>query len=106
MRAGHRYRNKALSRSNKIITTEFIGRGGISGTVADVRIIMKSAVEHLASSIVLAHNHPSGNLQASKEDINLTNKIKQAAALFDIQVVDHIIVGDAGYYSFADEGIL
>ena len=95
-----------LNRSNKIIKTEFIGRGGISGTVADVRLIMKSAVEHLASSMVLAHNHPSGNLQPSKEDINLTHKIKQAAALFDIQVIDHIIVGDATYYSFADEGVL
>lgn len=95
-----------LSRSNKIIKAEFIGRGGISGTVADVRIILKSAVEHLASSIVLAHNHPSGNLQPSKEDITLTQKIKQAAALFDVQVIDHIIVGDANYYSFADEGML
>jgi DNA repair protein RadC len=71
-----------------------------------VRLILKSAVEHLASSIVLAHNHPSGNLQPSKEDINLTQKVKQAAALFDIQVIDHIIVGDANYYSFADEGLL
>ena len=95
-----------LNRGNKIIKTEFIGRGGISGTVADVRIILKSAVDHLASSIVLAHNHPSGNLQASKEDIQLTQKIKQAAALFDVKVIDHIIVGDANYYSFADEAIL
>jgi DNA repair protein RadC len=95
-----------LNRSHKIIKTEFIGRGGISGTVADVRLIMKSAVEHLASSIVLAHNHPSGNLQPSKEDINLTHKIKQASILFDIQVIDHIIVGDADYYSFADENLL
>jgi DNA repair protein RadC len=95
-----------LNRSNKIIRTELIGRGGVSGTVADVRLILKSAVEHLASSIVLAHNHPSGNLQPSKEDINLTQKVKQAAALFDIQVIDHIIVGDANYYSFADEGLL
>ncbi|MHB8260174.1 MAG: RadC family protein [Bacteroidia bacterium] len=95
-----------LNRSNKIIKAEFIGRGGISGTVADVRLILKSAVEHLASSIVLSHNHPSGNLQPSKEDINLTHKIKQAATLFDMQVVDHIIVGDATYYSFADENLL
>jgi len=95
-----------LNRSNKIIKTEFIGRGGVSGTVADVRIILKSAIENLASSIVLAHNHPSGNLQASKEDINLTQKVKQAAALFDVQVIDHIIVGDANYFSFADEGLL
>ncbi len=95
-----------LNRSNKIIKTELVGRGGVSGTVADVRLILKSAVEHLASAIVLAHNHPSGNLQPSKEDINLTQKVKQAAALFDINVIDHIIVGDANYYSFADENIL
>ncbi len=95
-----------LNRSNKIIRTELVGRGGVSGTVADVRLILKSAVEHLASSIVLSHNHPSGNLQPSKEDINLTQKVKQGAALFDIQVIDHIIVGDANYYSFADEGLL
>ena len=95
-----------LNRSNKIIKTELVGRGGVSGTVADVRIILKSAIEHLASSIVLAHNHPSGNLQPSKEDINLTNKAKEAARFFDIQVIDHIIVGDADYYSFADHGLL
>jgi DNA repair protein RadC len=95
-----------LNRNNKIIRTELVGRGGVSGTVADVRLILKSAVEHLASSIVLSHNHPSGNLQPSKEDINLTQKVKQAATLFDIQVIDHIIVGDANYYSFADEGLL
>ena len=95
-----------LNRSNKIIRTELVGRGGVAGTVADVRLILKSAVENLASSIVLSHNHPSGNLQPSKEDINLTQKVKQGAALFDIQVIDHIIVGDANYYSFADEGLL
>jgi DNA repair protein RadC len=95
-----------LNRNNKIIKTEFIGRGGVSGTVADVRLILKSAVEHLASSIVLAHNHPSGNLQPSKEDIHLTQKVKQAAALFDIRVVDHVIIGDADYYSFTDQNTL
>lgn len=95
-----------LNRANKIIKTEFIGRGGIAGTVADVRIILKSAIDNLASSIILAHNHPSGNLQASREDIALTQKVKQAAALFDVHVIDHIIVGDADYYSFADKEIL
>lgn len=95
-----------LSRSNRIIKTEFIGRGGISGTVADVRIILKSAVAHLASSMVLAHNHPSGNLKPSKEDLDLTQKIKQAALLFDIQVLDHLIVADTGYCSFADDNLL
>ncbi len=95
-----------LNRSNKIIKTELVGRGGVSGTVADVRLMMKTAVEHLASSVIVAHNHPSGNLNPSESDIQLTKKIKEAAKLFDMQLVDHVIVGDASYLSFADEGLL
>lgn len=95
-----------LNRGNKVIRTEFIGRGGVAGTVADIRIVMKCAVENLATSIVLGHNHPSGNLVPSKEDINLTKKIKEAALLFDITLADHIIVGHEDYYSFADQGTL
>jgi DNA repair protein RadC len=95
-----------LNRANKITRTELVSRGGVSGTVADIRFILKSAVEQLASSIIVAHNHPSGNLHPSDSDILLTNKIKEAAALFDIQLVDHIIVGHTMYYSFADEGLL
>ena len=90
-----------LNRSNKIIKTELIGRGGVTGTVADVRLIMKTAVEHLASSVIVAHNHPSGNLRPSDSDIQLTQKIKEAAKLFEMQLVDHVIVGDASYLSFA-----
>jgi DNA repair protein RadC len=95
-----------LNRSNKIIRTELIGRGGVSGTVADVRLILKTAVEHLASSLVIAHNHPSGNLKPSESDVVLTRKIREAARLFDMQLVDHIIVGDRAYFSFMDEGML
>ena len=78
----------------------------MTGTVADPRIILKKAFEVDATSIVLCHNHPSGNLKPSRQDEELTQKIKEAAKYFDIQVMDHIIVSEEGYYSFADEGIL
>jgi len=95
-----------LNRANKINHYEIISEGGITGTVADPRIILKKALEHDAVSIVLCHNHPSGNLKPSQQDQELTNKIKEASAYFDIKVLDHIIVSEEGYYSFADEGIL
>jgi DNA repair protein RadC len=95
-----------LNRSNKINHYEIISEGGITGTVADPRIILKKALEHDAVSLVLCHNHPSGSLQPSRQDEELTNKIKEAAKYFDIKVLDHIIVSEEGYYSFADEGIL
>lgn len=95
-----------MNRANKIIKTELVGRGGVSGTVADVRLIIKPAVEHLASSIIIAHNHPSGNLRPSDSDLHLTKKVNEAARLFDIQLADHLIIGDAAYLSFADEGLL
>ena len=95
-----------LNRSNKINHYEIISEGGITGTVADPRIILKKALEHEAVSIVLCHNHPSGNLKPSRQDQELTNKIKEAAHYFDIKVLDHIIVSNEGYYSFADEGML
>ncbi|MBS1646404.1 MAG: DNA repair protein RadC [Bacteroidetes bacterium] len=95
-----------LNRRNKLLKAECISRGGVAGTVADVRIILKTAVAHLASSMILAHNHPSGNLRPSNEDKNLTQKIQQASLLVDIKVVDHLIIGHDGYYSFADEGLL
>ena len=95
-----------LNRANRIKHFEIISRGGITGTVADPRLILKKALEEGATSIVLSHNHPSGNLRPSKADEELTQKIKQAAGYFDIHVLDHIIVSDEGYYSFADEGIL
>ena len=95
-----------LNRANKINHFEIISKGGITGTVADPRIILKKALEEDATSIVLCHNHPSGNLKPSRADEELTKKIKEAAAYFDIKIIDHIIVSEDGFYSFADEGIL
>jgi DNA repair protein RadC len=95
-----------LNRANKIKHFEIISRGGITGTVADPRIILKKAIEAEATSIVLSHNHPSGNLKPSRADEEITQKIKQAAEFFDIRVLDHIIVSEEGYFSFADEGMI
>jgi DNA repair protein RadC len=95
-----------LNRANKINHFEIISEGGITGTVADPRIILKKALEHDAVSIVLCHNHPSGNLKPSRQDQELTHKIKEASGFFDIKVLDHIIVSEEGYYSFADESML
>ena len=95
-----------LNKNNIILHTEIISKGGITGTVADPRIILRKALEHHATSIILSHNHPSGNLKPSSQDEIITQKIKQAATYFDIAVLDHIIVSDEGYFSFADEGIL
>jgi len=95
-----------LNRANKIKHFEIMSRGGITGTVADPRLILKKALEKDATSIVLSHNHPSGNLMPSRADEEITRKIKQAASYFDINVIDHIIVSEEGYYSFADEGVI
>ena len=95
-----------LNRANKINHFEIVSEGGITGTVADPRIILKKALEEDAVSIILCHNHPSGSLKPSRADEELTSKIKEAAKYFDIKVLDHMIVSDAGYFSFADEGLL
>ena len=95
-----------LNRANKINHFEIISKGGITGTVADPRVILKKALEEDATAIVLCHNHPSGNLKPSRADEELTKKIKEAAAYFDIKIIDHIIVSEDGFYSFADDGIL
>jgi DNA repair protein RadC len=95
-----------LNRANKINHFEIVSEGGITGTVADPRIILKKALEEDAVNIILCHNHPSGSLKPSRADEELTHKIKEAARYLDIKVLDHIIVSDAGYFSFADEGIL
>lgn len=95
-----------LNRANKINHFEIISRGGITGTVADPRMILKKALENDAVSLVLSHNHPSGSLKPSRADEELTLKIKEAAKYFDIKILDHIIVSEEGYYSFADEGLL
>ncbi len=93
-----------LNRSNKVITKFKISQGGVSGTVIDVRIILKPAIENLASSIVLCHNHPSGNIYPSEADEKITDKVSEAADIMDIKVLDHLIVTDENYFSFADEG--
>lgn len=95
-----------LNRANKVNHFEIISEGGITGTVADPRVILKKALEEDAVSIILSHNHPSGSLKPSRADEALTLKIKEAAKYFDIRVIDHIIVSEDGYYSFSDEGIL
>lgn len=95
-----------LNQSNKVISVQLIGRGGINQTVADVKIILKMAIENLATSIILNHNHPSGNLSPSKADIELTSKVIQACQLIDVRVLDHLIIGDNNYLSFGDEGLI
>lgn len=95
-----------LSRSNKVIAKELISKGGLSGTVADPKVIFSIALQHQASSIILAHNHPSGNLKPSQQDIDLTKKLYQAGKILDIIVFDHLIITDDGFLSFADEGLL
>lgn len=95
-----------LNRSNAVMKKEFVSRGGVSGTVVDPKIIFKTAVEHLASSIILCHNHPSGNLKPSEQDISLTKKMKEAGILLEIPVLDHVIITDSAYFSFADEGMM
>ena len=83
-----------------------ISQGGLSGTIIDVRIILKMALEKLACSIILCHNHPSGNLIPSQADKDITNKIKEAGKFMDIPVLDHLIIGNDAYFSFADEGLI
>ncbi len=95
-----------LNRQNNVIKLDCISKGGVSGTVVDIRLILKPAIECLASGMILAHNHPSGNLKPSQEDISLTKKVKEAASMMDISLQDHIIIGDQAYFSFADEGLL
>jgi len=95
-----------LNQANKLNHLEVISEGGITGTIADPRVILKKALEQNAVSLILCHNHPSGSLKPSRADEELTKKIKEAARFLDIKVLDHIIVSDAGYFSFSDEGIL
>ncbi len=95
-----------LNRGLKIISHETLSRGGVSGTVADIKIILKSAIEKLAAYIIVAHNHPSGNLKPSQQDIDLTRKLKAACSTMEIGLNDHLIIGQNAYYSFSDEGML
>lgn len=95
-----------LNRANRVIGIVDISKGGTAGTIADPKVIFVSALKCNAASIILVHNHPSGNLKASHADIELTNKLKAAGILLDLQVLDHIILTKDGYMSFADEGMM
>jgi DNA repair protein RadC len=95
-----------LNRKNEVLKKVNISKGGVVGTVADTKIIFKHAIEQLASGIILSHNHPSGNLKPSRADINLTKKLKETGLIMDIQILDHLIIGEKNYYSFADEEII
>ncbi len=95
-----------LNRANRVLDQIRISQGGVSGTVIDARIILKHAIDRLASSIILCHNHPSGNLKPSDADIKITSRIKESCITMDIQVLDHIIITDNSYFSFSDEGLI
>jgi DNA repair protein RadC len=95
-----------LNRANRVIRKAQVSQGGVAGTVADPKIIFKLAIDELASGIIVAHNHPSGNLTASQADITLTQRLKDGGKLLEIQLLDHIIFGAHNYFSFADEGLL
>ena len=95
-----------LNRSNRVLQIYNVSSGGITGTVADPRLILAAALKVAACSMMLAHNHPSTSLKPSRADEELTSKIKYAAQFHDIKVLDHVIVSSEGYYSFADEGVL
>lgn len=95
-----------LNRANKVIAKRRISQGGVSGTIIDPRLVYKPGLELLASSIVLCHNHPSGNLSPSNSDIQITKKLMQAGEVLDIKVLDHIIVSSTSFYSMADDGII
>ena len=95
-----------LNRANKVVQKILISKGGQAGTIADPKIIFKAALINNAAFVILAHNHPSGNLKPSQADIDLTKKIKSAGILLDLLVLDHLIFADRAYFSFADEGLL
>lgn len=95
-----------LNRGNKIIDYKKLSEGGVSGTVVDAKMIFKYAIDNLATSMVICHNHPSGNTQPSEADKQLTRKLKSASAFLEISLLDHIIIGQGEYYSFADDGLL
>jgi DNA repair protein radc len=95
-----------LNHANRVLRHELVSTGGITGTVADIRIILKNALLHNANKLIVAHNHPSGNPQPSGADKELTRKMKEAAALMDIQLLDHLIIAGSGYTSLADEGLI
>jgi len=95
-----------MKRNNEVIRKEMISSGGVSGTVVDAKLVFKRALEMTSSAIILAHNHPSGNLKPSEEDMRLTKKMKEAGKTLDIAILDHLIITDNDFYSFSDNGML
>jgi DNA repair protein RadC len=95
-----------LNRNNLVIDKMMASQGGLTGTVIDVRLILKTALEKLACSLILCHNHPSGNISPSEADKEITKKIKEAGKHMDIPVLDHLIIANDAYFSFADEGLI
>ena len=95
-----------LNNSNKVILKNQLSKGGITGTLVDVRLVLKNALEVGATGLILAHNHPSGTLKPSEADKQITNKLKIASESLDIKVLDHLIITENAYFSFADDGIL
>jgi DNA repair protein RadC len=95
-----------LNRANRVLGKYKVSQGGLSGTVIDTRIILKKALDNLASSIIVCHNHPSGNKQPSDADVKITEKLKKAAEMLEIKLLDHLIIADKSYFSFADEGLI
>lgn len=95
-----------LNRANRVLGKFKVSQGGLSGTVIDTRIILKKALDNLASSIIVCHNHPSGNTQPSDADVKITEKLKKASEMLEIKLLDHVIIADKSYFSFADEGLI
>jgi DNA repair protein RadC len=95
-----------LDRANKVIKKLQLSKGGVAGTVVDPKLVFKLAVDHLASGIIMFHNHPSGNLKPSDSDLKLTKRLKSSGELLEIAVLDHIIITNTGFFSFVDEGVM
>jgi len=95
-----------LNKANEVFARERLSTGGMSGTVVDIKLVLKAAIDAKAAAFIAIHNHPSGNLQPSQADIDLTRKLKQSGAMIDLPLLDHLIISERGYYSFADEGNL
>jgi DNA repair protein RadC len=94
-----------VGRSQKVLAKELISKGGLSATVVDPKVIFGMALQHQSTGIIMVHNHPSGSLKPSQDDLHLTKKLSEAGKLLDIKVLDHLIISDNGFYSFADEGV-
>ncbi|BAV08735.1 DNA repair protein RadC [Filimonas lacunae] len=95
-----------LNQANRVAHFEVVSEGGINSTIVDARVVLRKALEHNAVNLILCHNHPSGNTKPSEADLSITNKLKEAALTLDINIVDHVIMGEEGYFSFADHSLL